>query len=77
MNLGEGLLLARDVITLLEHNGILLLDGTFDQTKLDSIQEDVEFAASVEGVLKIHGLDVPAKVDRVIALLPLVAGLVD
>ena len=75
MNAGQLLQIVRDVITLLETNGILLPDGSFDQTKLDTIQEDVELGLAIEAVLKAHGLVVPEKVDKFIQILPLLAGL--
>jgi len=77
MNLGTGLIIFADVIALLQKEGVLLLDGTFDSTKLDTIQEDVTFGAEVENLLKSHGLNVPEKIDKIIAILPLIAGMID
>lgn len=76
MNAGQLLLIARDLITLLVNVGILRVDGTFDQTKLDTLQEDLAFAAAVEAMLAARGLSLPDRVEKIIAILPLVAGLV-
>lgn len=76
MNAGQLLLLIADVIGLLEAKGILLPDGRFDATKLDTVQEDVAFAASIETVLEKYGLNVPELVSALIQLLPLIAPLV-
>ena len=76
MNAGQLLLIVRDLIALLVAKGVLKPDGTFDQTKLDSLQEDLAFSAAVEKVLVAHGLAIPEKVQQVIDLLPLVAALV-
>ena len=76
MNAGQLLLIVRDLIALLVADGVLKPDGTFDQTTLDSLQEDLAFSAAVEQVLVAHGLAIPAKVQQVIDLLPLVAALV-
>lgn len=73
MNTGQLLLAVQDIIGLLVTNGFLHTDGTFDKTKLDTIQEDVAFVAAIEQVLKARGLPVPDKLDKVIALLPLIA----
>ena len=35
-------------------------------------QQDAELAAMVESVLKTHGVNVPAKIDAVIQMLPLI-----
>ena len=75
MNAAQLVLLIRDLITLLETDGILTPTG-FDSTKLDTIAEDVAFAAQVEALLKKHGVLVPGQVDRIIQLLPLLAGFI-
>lgn len=75
MNAGQLLLLISDLLALLKARGILLPTGVFDGTKLDTIQEDAEFAAAIEALLKLHGVHVPDRVDKIIALLPLLAGI--
>lgn len=74
MNAGNFLKLTRDVIVLLETQGVLTEDGSFDSSKFDTLQEDLAFAAALEAVLKTHGLDVPDRVERIIKLLPLLVG---
>lgn len=75
MNAGTLLIVVKELIALLLNRGILLPDGSFDQTKLDTIEEDLAFASAVEAILKAHGLNVPAKVEQIIQILPLLAGL--
>ncbi len=76
MNAGTLLFIVADVVALLETKAILLPDGRFDAAKLDTLQEDLAFAADVEEVLKGHGVNVPARVDSIIKLLPLIASFV-
>jgi hypothetical protein len=76
MNAGTLAHVGRDLVNLLDVAGILRPDGTFDQSKLDTIAEDLILARQIEGVLKDHGLLVPDRVDRIIGILPLVAALV-
>lgn len=76
MNAGILLKIVRDLINLLEATALLLPDGAFDSTKLHTIQEDAAFAAGVERVLKANGVDVPARVDWVIQVIPLIAALI-
>jgi hypothetical protein len=75
MNAATLLRINRDVITLLETSGVMTATG-FDDTKLDSIIEEATFAAAVEAILKKHGVAVPGNVDRVIQLLPIIAGFI-
>ena len=75
MNAGSLLKFVKEFVTLLETKGVLLPDGSFDQTKLDTVKEDVDFGLAVEALLKAHGLPVPEKIDKFIAFLPLIAGL--
>lgn len=75
MNAAVLLLIIRDVINLLESSLVLTPTG-FDDTKLDTLQEDAVFAAAVEAILTKHGVHVPGNVDRVIQLLPLLAGFI-
>lgn len=76
MNAGQLLLVVKDVLGLLETGGILLPDGRFDQTKLDTITEDAAFGLAIEGVLKKHGLHVPDRVDKILQILPLLAAVI-
>lgn len=76
MEIGTALKILRDVVNEMEVEGILKADGTFDQTKLDTIQEDVAFAAGVEKILEEHGLNIPAKVDKIIQIIPLIWGII-
>lgn len=76
MKAGTLLFIVKDVIGLLQSSGVLTAAGDFDDTKLDTIQEDTAFAAGIEAILKAHGVDVPEKVDTIIRILPLVASFV-
>lgn len=64
-----------DVFLLLRSSGILTATE-FDDTKLDTLQEDAAFAASVEAILKKWGVHTPDQIDRVIQLLPILAGFI-
>ncbi len=76
MNAGTGLFLVADFVELLKVKGLLLPDGSFDSSRLDTIQEDLEFAVSVEALLKAYGLVVPEKIDQIIAFLPIIASFI-
>lgn len=76
MNAGTLLLIAGDVIALLAKRKVLLPDGRFDSTLLDTLQEDLEFIADIESILFSYGLNVPEKLGAVLKLLPAVAALV-
>ena len=76
MNFGTGLFIQSDIVTLLKQKKILLADGSFDATTLDTLTEDLELASDIEGVLKAHGVNVPGRVDQVIRLLPIIADIV-
>lgn len=75
MNAGTLLKIAKDVIALMESQGLLLPDGSFDSAKFNSLTEDLSFAAGVEIILKNHGVDVPQIVDKVMAALPLLVAI--
>lgn len=75
MTPGTPLQIIRDITNLLESRGILLPDGNFEQSKLSTIEQSMTFAIGVENALKQHGLTVPPKIDKVIAILPLLAGI--
>lgn len=76
MNAGTLLLVVKDLTAIFVNKGILRTDGSFDQQKLDTIQEDLDLAASIEALLKFYGVAVPDKVDRIIQMVPLIVGLV-
>lgn len=77
MKAGVLLRIIRDIINLLDAQGVILADGSFDTATLSTITEDVAFGVKVEGVLKKNGVDIPDKVDKIIALLPLIAGMLE
>lgn len=72
MTTGKPFQIAKDVIILMETSGILPPSGEFDETKLDTLQEDAAFAAGVEAILVHHGIAVPGRVDKIIKALPLI-----
>ncbi len=71
MTTGQPLQIVKDVIILMETSGIIQPSGDFDETKLDTLQEDAAFAAGVEQILIQHGIAVPGRVDKIIKALPL------
>lgn len=70
MNAGQLLLLAKDIITVLENDGIIKSDGSI--VFPPSVQPEVVLAAQIETALRNRGLTIPADVDKVLAVLPLV-----
>lgn len=71
MKAGTAQFIISDVTALMVTRGILLPNGDYDETKLDTLQEDTQFAADVEAILVARGVPVPAKVDAIIKALPL------
>lgn len=77
MNAGQLVLVVGDVVNLMKADGILLPNGDFDKTKLDTLEEDVQFAVQVEQLLEAHGLDnIPDRVKKLIEALPLIVGFI-
>jgi hypothetical protein len=72
MKAGTLLFVISDLTQAMASRGIIAADGDFDETKLDTLQEDAEFAGAVEAILVKHGAHVPGRVDQVIKALPLV-----
>lgn len=58
-----------DFISLAEANGLILPDGAF--VGPTDAQGITALAAGVESILKKHGVDVPAKVDAVVQMVPM------
>jgi hypothetical protein len=73
MSVGSLILVFQDAIVAARDLGVLHPDGTFSTP---SAEQDIAFAAAVEKSLKLHGVDIPAKVDKVVKLLPLIFELV-
>lgn len=73
MNAGIPQLIVKDVTLLMERTGFLLPDGTYDQTKLDTWEENLAFVAGLQAIGQTYGLTFPPKVGQVIQLLPLLA----
>ncbi len=72
MKAGTLLFIVSDVIALLQVRGILAPTGDFDESKLDTVQEDTQLAADVEAILVKRGVSVPGRVDAIIKALPLI-----
>jgi len=64
-------LIVKDITTLMQTDGILLPNGDYDETKLDTVQEDTQFAADVAAIFVRYGVPVPPKVLAIIKALPL------
>jgi hypothetical protein len=69
MNAGTLLLVVRDVVNYLESKGLIGQDGSFG---VFTPQADAELAVAVEQILKNRGVDVPVKVDKLVAAIPLI-----
>lgn len=69
------LFIIADVIALFKTQGYVDSNGNFIAAKFNDIASDLAFATAIEGVLKNHGVTVPAKVDAIIAIIPAMAAL--
>lgn len=74
MKAGILLMVVADTINLLKGKGLITLDGEFGD--FSNIAGDLEVVKGIEAILVQHGVDVPARVDKILALIPLVADLV-
>jgi hypothetical protein len=72
MTTGMPLLIAKDIIGQMEASGVLLPNGDFDDTKLDTLAENAAFIASVELILIQRGVPVPGTIDKIIRALPMI-----
>lgn len=75
MNFGTGILFFSDFVDMLKVTGVLLPDGTFDESKVDVLAEQLEFVNKTTVLLAKYGLNVPANVATIIDALPLIAKL--
>lgn len=75
MNAGTLAFIGRDIVNLLEQQAILLPDGSFDATKLDTLEEDVALAGGIAGILRLDGVEIPDRIDAVIQLWPFITAL--
>ena len=75
MQAGTLLLIIAEVIQLLQAQGFIATDGTFDDQKFNDVASDLALVGGVEAILKKHGVAVPGKVDEILQLLPLIARL--
>jgi len=74
MKAGTLLLVAADVINLLKGRNLITPAGDFGD--FSNIQSDLELIKAIESILTQHGVDIPGRVDKVLALIPLIADLV-
>lgn len=75
MNAGNLLLAIRDGISLLQSKGCLTPTGEFDEHVFNDVAKIAELAAGIESILKSHGVVIPDKLEKIIQILPLLAGL--
>lgn len=75
MKAGTLLLIVQDLISLFQAQGYITTAGDLDSSKFDALANDLELISGVEQVLMKHGVTVSNKVDKLLALAPLVAGL--
>jgi hypothetical protein len=64
-----------EVITLLDSAGYITPAGDFDAAKFNDISADLTLASGVEGILVKHGVAIPPRLDALLKMLPLLAGL--
>ncbi|HWY33932.1 MAG TPA: hypothetical protein VNX68_04755 [Nitrosopumilaceae archaeon] len=74
MKVGTLLLIMADVINLLKVKGLITITGDFGD--FGNIQNDLALSGAVEVILKEHGVNTPDKVDQILQILPLVAGMI-
>lgn len=72
MNAADDLVLLSDVVSTLKAHGIIVLglDGHYNFVQPSTGQLTAEIS-DIEAILKQHGLSVPANVERIIQMLPL------
>ncbi len=70
------LVIQSELVQLLVTHGIITPTYDFDDTKLNSVPADAQLVADIEAVFVKHGVTVPAKVDSIIKMLPLLAMLI-
>lgn len=72
LNAVDVLFLVRDVVTVLDQSGIIMIgaDGHGYVPKLTPVQVE-QAAPKIEALLKQHGMTIPSQVDVVISSLPL------
>lgn len=74
LNAAQLLLIVAEILDTLKTDGFLTPTG-FDDTKLQSVQDVLLLATTIEGILTKHGVTVPPKIDAVIKALPLLVAL--
>lgn len=67
VNIGQALIVLGEIIQDFKDSGILLANGDLTVTDLST---DLKAIAMVESTLKAAGLNVPAKADEILAMLP-------
>ena len=75
LNAGTFLLMFAEVINVLKADAYIKADGTFDDLKFNDIGADMKLVGDVEAILKKYGVAIPPKVDQVLQIVPLLAGL--
>lgn len=68
------LLIFADVVTLLKNKG--LITDTDDFGDFSNLTNDLELVKELETILSKYGVVVPNRVDKILALIPLVADLI-
>lgn len=76
MKAGTALRIAGEVIALLVAQGFITATDDFDDAKFGNVLADAQLAQGIEAILTRHGVHTPQNVDRVIQLLPLLAGFI-
>ncbi len=73
MKVGTLLLIAHDVVEKLVGMNLLTNEGEFVSSNL---QQDLTVITMIENCIKARGITVQSEVDKIINILPLIAGLV-
>lgn len=75
MKAGTLLLILADIIEALKTAGYITPTGDFDDTKVNDLSSDLALVGVIETILKARNVAIPSKIDQVLQVIPLLAGL--
>jgi len=75
MKAGTLLQILAEIIAVLKTDGYIDAAGDFNEAKFNDIPSDLKLAGDIEAILKKYGVAIPAKIDQLFQVVPLVAGL--
>lgn len=75
LNFGTGLVIESEIVQYLSTQGYIDAHGEFVDAKFNDVPSILGLVAGVEAILKKHGVAIPTKVDQILQVVPLLAGL--